>query len=142
FTVGFPDARYDERAYARAVAARYGAVHEEVEIEEDIAGTLPRLAATFDEPLGDEAAFPTFLLAQQARRHVTVARAGGGGHESCRSSQSGPASRACSCSTSRRTCPATCCPRRISRRWPTRWSCARRFSITKSLLSAWRSPTP
>src|SRR6266436_448078 len=37
FTVGFPDARYDERAYARAVAARYGAVHEEVEIEEDIA---------------------------------------------------------------------------------------------------------
>ena len=60
FTVGFPDARYDERAYARAVAARYGAIHEEVEIEEDIAATLPRLAATFDEPLGDEAAFPTF----------------------------------------------------------------------------------
>src|SRR5438094_3245556 len=82
FTVGFPDARYDERAYARAVAARYGAVHEEVEIEEDIAGTLPRLAATFDEPLGDEAAFPTFLVAQQARRHVTVALAGDGGDES------------------------------------------------------------
>src|SRR5256884_466414 len=82
FTVGFPDARYDERAYARAVAARYGAIHEEVEIEEDIAATLPRLAATFDEPLGDEAAFPTFLIAQQARRHVTVALAGDGGDES------------------------------------------------------------
>src|SRR2546427_1096433 len=82
FTVGFPDARYDERAYARAVASRYGAVHEEVEIEEDIAATLPRLAATFDEPLGDEAAFPTFLIAQQARRHVTVALAGDGGDES------------------------------------------------------------
>ncbi len=82
FTVGFPDARYDERAYARAVASRYGTVHEEVEIEEDVASTLPRLAATFDEPLGDEAAFPTFLIAEQARRHVTVALAGDGGDES------------------------------------------------------------
>jgi asparagine synthase (glutamine-hydrolysing) len=82
FTVGFPDARYDERAYARAVALRYGTVHEEVEIEEDISSTLPRLAATFDEPLGDEAAFPTFLIAEQARRRVTVALAGDGGDES------------------------------------------------------------
>jgi asparagine synthase (glutamine-hydrolysing) len=81
FTVGFPDARYDERAYARAVASRYGTVHEEVEIEEEIASTLPRLAATFDEPLGDEAAFPTFLIAEQARRHVTVALGGDGGDE-------------------------------------------------------------
>jgi asparagine synthase (glutamine-hydrolysing) len=81
FTVGFSDARYDERAYARAVASRYGTVHEEVEIEEDIAATLPRLAAAFDEPLGDEAAFPTFLIAEQARRHVTVALAGDGGDE-------------------------------------------------------------
>jgi asparagine synthase (glutamine-hydrolysing) len=81
FTVGFPDALYDERTYARAVASRYDTVHEEVEIEQDIASTLPRLAATFDEPLGDEAAFPTFLIAEQARQHVTVALAGDGGDE-------------------------------------------------------------
>jgi asparagine synthase (glutamine-hydrolysing) len=81
FTVGFSDARYDERAYARAVAERYGTVHEELAIAEDVAGTLPRLAATYDEPLGDEAAFPTFLIAEQARRHVTVALAGDGGDE-------------------------------------------------------------
>jgi asparagine synthase (glutamine-hydrolysing) len=82
FTVGFADARYDERAYARLVATRYGTVHEELEIQEDVAATLPRLAATYDEPLGDEAAFPTFLIAEQARRHVTVALAGDGGDES------------------------------------------------------------
>jgi asparagine synthase (glutamine-hydrolysing) len=81
FTVGFADARYDERVYARAVAARYETVHEELQIEEDVAATLPRLAATYDEPLGDEAAFPTFLIAEQARRHVTVALAGDGGDE-------------------------------------------------------------
>jgi asparagine synthase (glutamine-hydrolysing) len=81
FTVGFADERYDERAYARAVAERYGAVHEELEVVEDVAATLPRLAAAYDEPLGDEAAFPTFLIAEQARRRVTVALAGDGGDE-------------------------------------------------------------
>jgi len=81
FTVGFEDERYDERAHASAVAERYGTVHEELAIAEDVAGTLPRLAATYDEPFGDEAAFPTFLIAEQARRHVTVALAGDGGDE-------------------------------------------------------------
>jgi asparagine synthase (glutamine-hydrolysing) len=81
FTVGFSDARYDERAYARAVAERYGTVHEELAIAEDVADTLPRLAAAYDEPFGDEAALPTFLIAEQARRHVTVALAGDGGDE-------------------------------------------------------------
>jgi asparagine synthase (glutamine-hydrolysing) len=82
FTVGFADERYDERAYAREVAGRYGTVHEELELVEDVAATLPRLTAAYDEPLGDEAAFPTFLIAEQARRHVTVALAGDGGDES------------------------------------------------------------
>jgi asparagine synthase (glutamine-hydrolysing) len=81
FTVGFPDARYDERGYARAVAERYGTVHEEVEVEADVPETVQRLAETFDEPLGDEAAFPTFLISEQARRRVTVALTGDGGDE-------------------------------------------------------------
>jgi asparagine synthase (glutamine-hydrolysing) len=81
FTVGFADERYDERPFARAVAERYGTVHEELAVEDDIAATLPRLAASYDEPLGDEAAFPTFLISEQARKHVTVALAGDGGDE-------------------------------------------------------------
>ena len=56
-------------------------MHEELELVEDVAATVPRLAAAYDEPLGDEAAFPTFLIAEQARRHVTVALAGDGGDE-------------------------------------------------------------
>ena len=59
FTVGFPDARYDEREYARAVAERYGTRHEELVVEPDAAELLPRLAWAFDEPFGDEAALPT-----------------------------------------------------------------------------------
>src|SRR5439155_5028343 len=56
FTVGFADARYDERNYARAVAERWSTRHEEIVLEPDAAATLPRLADAFDEPLGDEAA--------------------------------------------------------------------------------------
>ena len=73
FTVGFGDERYDERAYARAVAERYGTEHEEIVVEPDVAELLPRLAAAFDEPLGDEAALPQFVVCELARRHVTVA---------------------------------------------------------------------
>jgi asparagine synthase (glutamine-hydrolysing) len=82
FTVGFADSRYDEREYARAVAGRWGTEHVELAVDEDVAETLPRLAATLDEPLGDEAALPLFLVCEQARTHVTVALTGDGGDES------------------------------------------------------------
>jgi asparagine synthase (glutamine-hydrolysing) len=82
FTVGFSDDRYDERPFARAVAGRYSTRHEEIVLEPDAAATLPRLAAAFDEPLGDEAALPLFLICEAARREVTVALVGDGGDES------------------------------------------------------------
>jgi len=82
FTVGFTDERYDERAFARAVAERYGTRHEEIVLEPDAAATLPRLAEAFDEPLGDEAALPLFLICEAARQEVTVALVGDGGDES------------------------------------------------------------
>jgi asparagine synthase (glutamine-hydrolysing) len=82
FTVGFADSRYDERRFARAVAERFGTRHEEVVLEPDVEATLPRLAASFDEPLGDEAALPLFLICEAARQEVTVALVGDGGDES------------------------------------------------------------
>jgi asparagine synthase (glutamine-hydrolysing) len=82
FTVGFSDERYDERSFARTVADRYATRHEEIVLEPDAAATLPRLAAAFDEPLGDEAALPLFLICEAARREVTVALVGDGGDES------------------------------------------------------------
>lgn len=82
FTVGFADAGYDERMYARAVAQRYGTRHEEIVLEPDAAATLPRLAAAFDEPFGDDAALPLYLICEAARSDVTVALVGDGGDES------------------------------------------------------------
>ncbi len=82
FTVGFADDRYDERAYARAVAERYATEHEEIVVEPDVTELLPRLAAAFDEPLGDEAALPEYVVSELARKRVTVALTGDGGDES------------------------------------------------------------
>jgi asparagine synthase (glutamine-hydrolysing) len=82
FTVGFAEPRYDERRYARAVAERWNTDHVELGIHAEIAEALPRLAATLDEPLGDEAALPLFLICEQARSQVTVALTGDGGDES------------------------------------------------------------
>lgn len=82
FTVGFGEEAYDERRYARAVAERYGTEHEEIVVEPDVSELLPRLAAAFDEPLGDEAALPQYVVGELARRHVTVALTGDGGDES------------------------------------------------------------
>jgi len=83
FTVGFGgDPLYDERRHARTVAERYGTQHEELVLEPDAPALLPRLAETFDEPFGDEAALPTLLISEVARRHVTVALTGDGGDES------------------------------------------------------------
>jgi asparagine synthase (glutamine-hydrolysing) len=82
YTVGFPDRLYDEREYARIVATRYGTEHEELLVDAEPADAVERLARALGEPLGDEAALPTFLVCEQARRHVTVALTGDGGDES------------------------------------------------------------
>jgi asparagine synthase (glutamine-hydrolysing) len=82
FTVGFGEPRYDERPFARAVAERFSTEHTEVVLEPDVEATLPRLAGAYDEPHGDEAALPLFLICEAARRDVTVALTGDGGDES------------------------------------------------------------
>lgn len=82
FTVGTGDARYDERTAARVAAQAFDTVHEELLVEPDPVELVSRLTAVLDEPLGDEAVLPTFLISEAARRHVTVALSGDGGDES------------------------------------------------------------
>src|SRR5262249_19102225 len=56
--------------------------HTEVVLEPDVRTTLPRLAEAYDEPHGDDAALPLFLICEAARSEVTVALTGDGGDES------------------------------------------------------------
>ncbi|MDE2181812.1 MAG: amidotransferase 1, exosortase A system-associated [Alphaproteobacteria bacterium] len=81
FTIGFDDRQYDERAYAEAVASRYGTRHQVEVVSPDDFDTVAALPGIFDEPFGDSSSLPTFRLARLARRSVKVALSGDGGDE-------------------------------------------------------------
>jgi asparagine synthase (glutamine-hydrolysing) len=81
FTVGFSDPAYDESRHARRVAAHLGAEHCELHVEADRPELVTELANYFDEPFADSSALPSYCLARETRRHVTVALSGDGGDE-------------------------------------------------------------
>lgn len=83
FSIGFPDARFDERAYAQCAAAAFGTIHTE-EVVDAFSVTpdeLCKLVWYMDEPFGDSSFIPTYWLSKLARKHVTVALSGDGGDE-------------------------------------------------------------
>ena len=82
FTMGFEgDAFFDERPWAAEVARHLGAEHHESVARPHAAELMETLLHHHDEPFGDSSALPTYLVAREARRHVTVALNGDGGDE-------------------------------------------------------------
>jgi len=82
FAVGFEgDAYYDERPYAARVARHIGTEHHDSVVAPHAAELVETLLHHHDEPFGDSSALPTYLVAREARRHVTVALNGDGGDE-------------------------------------------------------------
>jgi asparagine synthase (glutamine-hydrolysing) len=82
FSIGFADHRYDESAYADAVARHVGTEHTHERLEwSDAMGLVPTLAQSYDEPFADASALPTMAVSRLARAHVTVALSGDGGDE-------------------------------------------------------------
>jgi asparagine synthase (glutamine-hydrolysing) len=68
--------------YARAAAARYGTQHTDLSDDgRDLADLLWEMQRVYDEPFGDSSNIPTYLIAQEARKHITVVLTGDGGDE-------------------------------------------------------------
>jgi asparagine synthase (glutamine-hydrolysing) len=81
FAVGFEDAAFDERPFARQVAERYGTTHTELMVKAPVTDILPRLVWHYDEPFGDASAVPNYAIAALTSQHVTVVLNGDGGDE-------------------------------------------------------------
>jgi len=76
------EAMPDDAAYARVVAKHFGTHHQEIYIDPDIAGLLPKILWHLDEPLADPAAINTYLISGAAKGDgTTVLLSGMGGDE-------------------------------------------------------------
>jgi len=83
FNIGFEGGvAVSEHREAARVAAHLGSRHHAVMLSPDhVLDAFDRWADVFDEPFADQAALPTMLLAEHARRHVTVVLTGEGADE-------------------------------------------------------------
>lgn len=81
FSIGFDEPGYDERAYARQVAALFDTDHAEEVLGPECIDDLDRLVWHYGEPFADPSALPTYAVSRLARRRVTVSLSGDGGDE-------------------------------------------------------------
>ncbi len=85
YSIGFENSDgglyYNELPYARQIAELFGTDHKEILVKPDVAQLLPHLLWHMDEPMADAAFITTYLVAEFARRDVTVILSGVGGDE-------------------------------------------------------------
>jgi asparagine synthase (glutamine-hydrolysing) len=82
FTVGFEDAVFDESWAAREVASFHGTDHHEVTVDPDaVREVIPSVVDRLGQPFADPSLLPTFVVARETARDVTVALSGDGADE-------------------------------------------------------------
>lgn len=82
FSIGFEEQDFSELHHARRIAEHVGADHHEFIVRPDALEVLPLLVEHYGEPYADSSAIPTYYVARETRKHVTVALNGDGGDES------------------------------------------------------------
>ncbi len=81
FAIGFGEKSYDERPYARQVAARHGTEHHEILVTPEVEAILPELVWHGEEPTADSSMIPVYYLSQFASQKVKVVLTGDGADE-------------------------------------------------------------
>ena len=82
FSIGFEEEDFSELKYARRVAEHVGAEYNEFIVRPNALDVLPVLVDHYGEPYADSSSIPTYYVAKETRKHVTVALNGDGGDES------------------------------------------------------------
>ena len=84
FSVSFRGRSFDETAYIRQVATRYGTDHQELDLnpdEHNLQSAIEEFAYYNDEPDADAGALPLWFLSKLTKTAVTVALSGDGADE-------------------------------------------------------------
>ncbi len=83
YSIGFEAEGYDEMAYARIAARRFGTdQHEYYVTPADLLEGIPKVAAFHDQPFGNSSAVPAYYCAKLAKEDgVSLLLAGDGGDE-------------------------------------------------------------
>ncbi len=82
FSIGFDEQDFSELKYAQRVAEHVGAEYNEFIVRPNALEVVPKLVEHYGEPFADSSAIPTYYVAKETRKHVTVALNGDGGDES------------------------------------------------------------
>jgi len=82
FSIGFDDAEFSELKYARIAAKHFKTEHHEFIVKPNFIDILPKLAWHYGQPFADSSALPSYFVANETRKYVTVALNGDGGDES------------------------------------------------------------
>jgi len=81
FNVGFADKTIDESGYAKQVAAALGLDLVSLNLEDISIDNFSQSVYHADQPLGDSAIIPTYLIAKSIGKHVKVVLSGEGADE-------------------------------------------------------------
>ena len=82
FSIGFTDKTHDETLYSTIVSKENHTNHHEKILDvTDVLELYNKTSIWFDEPFADNSAFPTYLVSEFAREHVSVVLTGDGADE-------------------------------------------------------------
>jgi asparagine synthase (glutamine-hydrolysing) len=87
YTITFPrkyrigETTLDDPAVPARLARQLGCENQQIVVEPDVAGLLPRLTWHMDEPTADPAIIAAYLVSREARKQATVLLSGIGGDE-------------------------------------------------------------
>ena len=82
YSIGFNEEKYNEAKFAKEVANYLGTNHTEVYIsEKEMFELVDSIPAYYDEPFADSSQIPSMLVAELAKKDVTVVLSGDGGDE-------------------------------------------------------------